>query len=267
MHPLRSVLWILCCTGILSAQWIDYRTPGLPRTADGRPNLTAPTPRTADKKPDLSGVWHPTLPPRQVPESHPGEPTFMNIVNFLVPGSSIEMLPAANALYQEHLRVAGANRPSEKCLPHGIPDAMVIPGAPAKIVQLPGLTLILYEEFARFRQIFTDGRPFPKELNPGWLGSSIGRWEGDTFVVETAGFNDKTPLDALGHPHSDALRVTERFRRRDFGHLDYEMTFDDPKMYTKPFTIKVPHNLLSDSDIFESFCVENEKDRVHLQQK
>ena len=212
MHPLRSFLWILCCTGMLSAQWIDYRTPGLPRTADGRPNLTAPTPRTADKKPDLSGVWHPTLPPRQVPESHPGEPTFMNIVNFLVPGSSIEMLPAANALYQEHLRVAGANRPSEKCLPHGIPDAMVIPGAPAKIVQLPGLTLILYEEFARFRQIFTDGRPFPKELNPGWLGTSIGRWKGDTFVVETRASTTRrgwtmraTPTATRYAPRSDSI--------------------------------------------------------------
>ena len=262
MRPQRAFLWILSCTGMVSAQWIDYRTPGLPRTADGRPNLTAPTPRTADKKPDLSGVWHPTLPPRQVPETHLGEPTFMNIVNFLVPGSSLEMLPVASALYREHVRVAGANRPSEKCLPHGIPDAMVIPGAPTKIVQLPGLTLLLHEEFARFRQIFTDGRPFPKELNPGWLGSSIGRWEGDTFVVETRGFNDKTWLDDEGHPHSDALTTIERFHRLDVGTLDLEITFNDPKYYAKPWTTRERLALMPDTDLIEDVC-DNEKDNAH----
>jgi hypothetical protein len=123
----------------------------------------------------------------------------------------------------------------------------------------------LYEVQNLHRQIFSDGRAFPKEFNfPAFLGYSVGRWEGDVFIVETRGFNDKTPLDAMGHPHSEALRVTERFRRTDFGHLEVEMTFDDPETYTKPFTIKVPHTLLADQDIFEMFC-ENEKDRVHLQ--
>ncbi len=258
----RVFSWMLCCSGILSAQWIHYGTAGLPRTKDGRPNLTAPTPRTADKKPDLSGVWVSTLPPRRVQAENPAEPTFLNIENFLLPGSSMEMLPPAVAIYQEHRRVFSADRPSEKCLPHGIPDGMVIPGVPMKFVQMPGLFLILYEEFARFRQIFTDGRPLPEELNPAWMGSSIGRWDGDTLVVETAGFNDRTWLDDYGHPHSDALRTVERFRRVDVGHMDVDITFNDPKYYAKPFTTRVQMQLMPDTDLIEDVC-DNEKDNAH----
>ena len=135
---------------------------------------------------------------------------------------------------------------------------------PIKIVQAPRTTVILYEAGSTHRQVFADGRALPKVFElPAFLGYSIGHWEGDVFVVETAGFNDKNALDGRGHPRSEALRVTERFRRRDFGHLDVEMTFDDPKMYTRPFTVKVPHDLVADADIFEMFC-ENEKDREHL---
>jgi hypothetical protein len=135
---------------------------------------------------------------------------------------------------------------------------------PIKIAQAPRLTIVLYEAGYLHRQIFTDGRTLPKEFDlPAFLGYSAGHWDRDTLVVETAGFNDKTILDIAGHRHSDALRVTERFHRRDFGHLDVEMTFDDPKTFTKPFTIKIPHELVPDNDIFEMFC-ENEKDRAHL---
>jgi hypothetical protein len=127
------------------------------------------------------------------------------------------------------------------------------------------MLVLFYELDNMHRQIYTDGRSLPKEFElPAYLGYSVGRWERDVFVVETAGFNDKTKLDIMGHPHSEALRVTERFHRRDFGHMDVETTFDDPKLYTKPFTIKVPHNLMADADIFEMFCNENEKDRSHL---
>jgi hypothetical protein len=135
---------------------------------------------------------------------------------------------------------------------------------PIKIVQAPRLTLILYEVQNLRRQIYTDGRGLPKEVNlPAYMGYSAGHWEKDTLVVDTAGFNTGTTLDAAGHPHSENLHITERFRRRDFGHLDIEMTFDDPEMYTKPFTINIPHNLMADADIFEDFC-DNEKDRPHL---
>ena len=136
---------------------------------------------------------------------------------------------------------------------------------PIKIVQAPRLTMLLYEVDNLHRQIFTDGRKLPKEINlPAYLGYSVGHWERDTFVVESAGFNDKTIFDMAGHRHSESLHVTERFHRSDFGHLDVEMTFDDPDTYTKPFTIKVPHHLLADADIFEMYCNENEKDQAHL---
>jgi len=145
----------------------------------------------------------------------------------------------------------------------GIPVAGLL-SEPIKIVQAPRETIILYEAGNLHRQIFADGRKLPKEFDlPAFMGYSAGQWEGDTFVVETAGFNDRTSLDGMGHPHSDALHLTERFHRRDFGHLDVEMTFDDPKTYTRPFTIKVPHDLVADNDIYELFC-ENEKDRVHM---
>src|SRR5262249_22477755 len=135
---------------------------------------------------------------------------------------------------------------------------------PNKVIQTPRLIVMIFESDSTIRQIYTDGRSLPEDPQPAWLGYSVGKWDHDTLVVETAGFNDKSWLDAFGHPHSDALRVTERYRRRDFGHMDVEMTFDDPKMYTKPFTIKFTQRLLADSDILESFCAENEKDRAHM---
>jgi hypothetical protein len=163
-------------------------------------------------------------------------------------------------------RQANAN-PADVCgAPTGIPLGGLL-SEPIKIVQSPRMTVILYESDNSHRQIYTDGRGLPREISfPSYLGYSAGRWERDTLVVETIGFNDKAALDLIGHPHSESLRVVERYRRRDFGHLDLEITFDDPRMYKKPFTIKVPHDLLADSDIFESFC-ENEKDRAHLGQK
>ncbi|MBZ5631616.1 MAG: hypothetical protein LAO55_00690 [Acidobacteriia bacterium] len=135
---------------------------------------------------------------------------------------------------------------------------------PTKIVQTPGLIVMLLEGDGTSRQVYTDGRKFPGDPQPLWMGYSVGRWEGDTLVVETRGINDKTWLDALGHPHSEDMRVTERFHRRDFGHMDVQITIDDPKTYTKPFSVKVTHRLLPDTDILEWYCAENEKDRKHL---
>jgi hypothetical protein len=172
------------------------------------------------------------------------------------------MRPAA---IEKLRQIQASNDPTEICqhVP-GFPLAGLL-SEPIKVVQSPRLTMVLYEVENLHRQIYTDGRGLPKEYSlPAYLGYSVGRWEGDTLVVETAGFNDKTILDAAGHPHSEALRVTERFRRRDFGHLDIEMTFDDPEMYTRPFTVKIPHDLIADGDIFEMFCNDNEKDRVHM---
>jgi hypothetical protein len=135
---------------------------------------------------------------------------------------------------------------------------------PIKIIQASRLTLVLYEVGNSHRQIYSDGRALPREINlPSYLGYSVGRWDRDTFIVETTGFNDKQPLDSMGHPRSEQLKITEKFRRRDYGHLDVEMTFDDPTFYTRPFTIHVPHTLLADQDIFEMYP-ENEKDCARI---
>jgi hypothetical protein len=263
------------------AQWLNFPTPGTPRTASGKPNLTAPAPRAADGKPDLSGVWMHELTSAeemrrlygaiidaeikvQVPGMEIGtqHKYAFNILLDFKPGES-PMRPDTAKLLQQ--RTANQN-PADVC--NGVPGFPLagLLSEPIKIIQAPRETVILYEVDNLHRQVFTDGRKLPKEFDfPAFLGYSVGHWEGDVFVVETGGFNDKTPFDTMGHPHSDALRITERFRRRDFGHLDVEMTFDDPKMYSRPFAIKIPHDLLADADIFEMFC-ENEKDRTHLKQ-
>jgi hypothetical protein len=182
-------------------------------------------------------------------------------INILVDFKAEESLLRPEAGQLMRGRPPGTN-PADNCLPLGIPFAYLV-SEPVKIVQSPGLIVMLFESADAHRQIYTDGRPLPKDPEPAWLGYSVGKWEGDTLVVTTAGFNDKTWLDAMGHPHSEQLRVTERYRRRDFGHIDVEVTFDDPKMYTKPFTIKFTNRLLADSDILEFYCAENEKDRAH----
>jgi hypothetical protein len=254
-----AVVTVLCAGRPVFGQWLHYRTPGLPRNANGEPILNAPAPHLSDGTPDLSGLWGSVQPVKRTTDAGAA---FMNLENALVPGSSINMQPSAEAMYRERRRVESAGRPSERCLPHSIPDAMLIPAVPLKIVQNPGLTLILYEEFARFRQIFTDGRPFPSDLNPAGMGSSIGKWQGDTFVVETRGFNDQSWLDDFGHPHTEALKTTERFHRISVGEMEVLITIDDPQSYTKPWTVKLSLRLLPDTDLIEDVC-DNEKDNAH----
>ena len=277
----RWVLFVVCVllSTSVHAQWLNFPTPGTPRTRDGKPNLTAPAPRAADGKPDLSGTWmHEVttaaeltrLYGARIEEAIKVDVPGMEIgtqhkyaFNILLDFDASIMRPHAAEAMQR--RGAALEDPERACgSVVGFPLAGLL-SEPIKIVQAPRLTLVLYEVGSSHRQIYTDGRRLPKEVNlPAYLGYSVGRWEGDVFVVESAGFNTKTSLDAAGHPHSEALRITERFRRRDFGHLDVEMTFDDPEMYTRPFTVKIPHELQADADIFEMYC-ETEQDRVHLQ--
>ena len=278
----RLVVFALVCT-CAPAQWLNFPTPGVPRTRDGKFNLSAPTPRTADGKPDLTGVWmHETTTVAEVKRLFGN--SFDSAITLAPPGMEIgtqhkyafnillDAKPGESLLRPEGTeamrRTAAARELGEVCTGAvGIPLAGLL-SQPIKIVQAPKLTLLLYEVDNLHRQIFTDGRQLPQEINlPAYLGYSAGHWEGDVFVVETAGFNDKTRLDNAGHPHSEALRVTERFRRRDFGHLDTEMTFDDPTMYTRPFSIKVAYELLPDTDLFEMHCDENEKDRAHMKKQ
>ena len=241
------------------AQWIGYPTKGIPRTADGKPNLTARAPRTSGGKPDLSGVWEAVREMTDTAGGIEGIPPPRYMINMLRDHKGPSpMLPWAEQLYKERNDRMLRDNPMIRCLPAGIPrlDAYT---HPYKIVQTPELIVILYESQTLFRQIFLDGRALPKDPEPTWLGYSIGRWEGDTLVVESAGFNDKTWLDGFGHPHSEAMRLTERFRRRDFGHMDIEVVIDDPKTYTKPLQYVQPQELLVDTDLIEYICNENAK--------
>lgn len=278
--------WTFVILAVFSAslhgQWLNYRTPGTPRLPDGTPNLKAPAPRALDGKPDLSGVWM-HEPGTAAEMKRVFGSRFEETVKLDVPGMELgtqhryafnilqdfkpedsPMRPEAAELMK---KVSFARDPEALCteIP-GIPLADLL-SEPIKIVQSPRISIILYEAGNAHRQIYTDGRELPKEFSlPAYYGYSVGHWEGETLVVESAGFNDKTTLDAAGHPHSDSLRLVERYRRRDFGHLDVETTIDDPRMYTRPFTIKVPHHLLADGDVWESFC-ENEKDGTHLKKQ
>jgi hypothetical protein len=264
-----------------SAQWLNYPTPGMPRTRDGKPDLVARAPRASDGKPDLSGVWHvdPTtmeewkrLLGKDLDAVMSTSPVGMELttvskyalnVLFDFRPEDAPMRPEAAKIFGERAQSLGKDLPSTNCLPIGIPLASLVSEV-NKIVQTPNLTVIMYESDGTHRQIYTDGRKAPKDPEPLWLGYSTGRWERDMLVVDTVGFNDKSWLDALGHPHSDVLHVVERYRRRDFGHLDIEYTIDDAKMYTKPFSFKITQRLVPDSDILESFCNENEKDRLRM---
>jgi hypothetical protein len=261
-------------------QWLNYREPGTPRTRNGKADLTAPPPKDASGKPDLSGVWmHETTTADEMKRLYGS--VIDEAIKVDVPGMEIgtqhkyafnilvDFKPEEAPIRPETLeRMRRSGRPplTDACTPgfsFGFPLAGLL-SEPIKIVQAPKLTMVLYEAGNVHRQIYTDGRPLPEEVNlPAFYGYSAAHWERDTLVVESTGFNQKTPLDAMGHPHSDSMRTVERFRRRDFGHLDYEITIDDPKMYTKPFTVRIPHELLPDTDIFENYC-ENEKDSAHL---
>ena len=234
-----------------TAQWLDYKTPGIPRLRDGKANLSAPVPRAADGKPDLSGIY----------QANNGR-QFQNVAADLRP-EDFPIQPWAAALAKKREEENRKDDPYSHCMPPAVPRINVA-NHPFKILQLPGVLAILYETSNVFRQIFTDGRPLPKDPQPTWLGYSVGRWENDTLVVDSNGFNDRNWLDGdKGHPLSDALRVTERFRRIDFGHLEIQVTIDDPKVYTKPWTIKESLNLLPDTELLENVC-ENERDSGHL---
>jgi hypothetical protein len=255
------------------AQWLNHPTPGIPRNSDGKPNFSAPTPRTADGKPDLSGLWQtdaapPELLKRLIPEATNGageEPLsqyFINIFADFKP-DDVPLRPAAAALFRQRAQDFSKESPLSHCLPEGMPIVEMSP-APYKIVRTPGVTLMLYERDTTYRQVFTDGRKLPDDPQPSWLGYSVGKWDGDSLVVDSTGFNDRGWLDARGHTHSEALHLTERFHRPDFGHMEVRLTINDPETYTRPFTVVLKQRLIPDSDLLEAFCAENEKDLTHI---
>jgi len=234
----------------LTAQWLNTPTPDIPRTPDGKPDLTAPAPKTADGHPDLSGVWMPNSAPLQdLAVGLQGEVPYQ---------------PWAAQVVKERANGArGKDDPAAYCVP-GMPNVIGLP-YPYKIMHQRGVTVILYEGFTTFRQIFTDGRELPKDPQPSWLGYSVGKWDGDTFVVDTVGMNEKTWMDKAGRPHSDALHTIERYHRRTFGTMDVTLTIDDSKAYARAWTVNLsPSRLVVGQDLLEYVCTENNKDVEHL---
>lgn len=231
-----------------AAQWLNVPTKGIPRTKDGKPDRAAPAPKAADGNPDLSGLWHMS------------SKYTVNIAADLERG---DVQPWAAALFVQHAENLRREDPANlQCLPQG-PRANLFSTLMEKIVQTPDLIMILIEDLT-YRQIFLDGRELPKDPNPSFMGYSVGHWQGDTLVVESNGFKDRTWLDILGHPHSEALHVVERINRFDFGHMEITETIDDPKAFTRPFTIRIDANIVPDSELLEYVCAENERDSIHL---
>lgn len=275
MHSPSAIGIALLFAMAAQAQWLNYPDARTPRTKDRKPNLTAPAPRATNGKPDLSGVWHAEPPTgaeqKQLFGDLAGAPVqadlqfvSMYALNIFsgVKAEDQPVRPETRRILEQRAQTAGKDIPTSHCLPGGLPFAMLI--APFKIVQTPVEIVMLLEDNNPPRQIYLDGRPLPKDPEPSWLGYSTAKWQGDTLVVESIGFNDRSWLDGAGHPRSESMRITERFRRSDFGHMEVEIILDDPKYYTSPFSLKAAFKLIPDSDVLESICAENEKDRSHL---
>ena len=263
----RIVLYATLLCAPVPAQWLNYPTPGIPRLPNGKPNLDAPAPRTADGKPDLSGLWEPIGPENSSFVGNSArDPQFSDVAMQVKGGLPLQ--PWAADLLKTRLAANSKDDPDSRCLPLG-PIKMHLHPYPRRIMQTPGLMVILFERDTAYRQIFTDGRSLPIDPQPGFNGYSTGKWahsdDGDTLVVETNGFKDGTWLDVRGTPLTSAAKVTERFRRPTFGKLEIEITVDDPKAYTKPWTIHVNQSFAADTDLLEFVCLENEKDWRHLE--
>jgi hypothetical protein len=231
------------------AQWAKVPQAAIPRTPDGKPNLAAPAPRLADGKPDFSGIWQPPL-------------GYVRNLAKDLKEEEVPFQPWAKALYDE--RATGKfwkDEPDANCLPQGVPKVLLAP-APWRIVQTPGVIFFVHEAFNLWWQVFLDGREYAAHADnaPTWHGYSTGKWDGDTLVVSSRGFNGKVWLDQLGKPSTEEMAVTMRFRRKDFGHMDIQITIDDPKAYTKPWSVAVEAQLLPNTELMEFICLENEKD-------
>jgi hypothetical protein len=270
---LRALCWIsviAMSAPSLIAQWAPRPTPGVPRTADGKPDMHAPAPRTADGKPDLSGIWENNRPRAGqseqgnagAPAPEPGRPplaTFADVGREFKGGLPLQ--PWAAELVKKRMADNSKDNPDAHCLPMGNMQFHNHP-QPRKIVQTPDVIYIIYEANSGLRQIFTDGRTLPsKDADPWWYGYSVGKWEGDTLVVETIGFRDIDWLDIKGSPLTNAGRTIERFRRPTYGSLEIDVTVDDPKSYTRPWTVRINQRIMLDTELIEFIC--EERDATH----
>jgi len=263
-HPMWTIglgALIVAVSTAASAQWPQRLGPNVPKTADGRPNPDAPAPRTAEGRPDFSGLWRGiTAPPgRRLAPSPPDPPIAVyREVGQNLPGG-LPVTPYGLELLQQRIAGSSAQNPEARCLPMGLVQ-LHTQGAPRKFVQTPALTVILYEAGGETRQIFTDGRPMPAgDPQPWWNGYSVGRWEGDDLVVTTTHFRDGGWLDLIGSPLTDAATITERFRRPTFARMDIDVTIEDRKAYTRPFTVRLFQELMLGDELIEYVCLENQR--------
>ncbi|HVQ13829.1 MAG TPA: hypothetical protein VMS40_09570 [Vicinamibacterales bacterium] len=267
----RVLVTVAICFSWTSAfaQWLKYPTAGIPRTGNGKFNPSAPTPRTADGKPDFSGIWLTEAPncPNSNSESLvcgvelPMSPQGINM-GIGIPGG-LPYQPWLAALVKERTANNAKDDPHVRCLPDTFVRAYGLPHL-LKFVQTPGLLVMLNEMNAGYRQVFLDGRPLPADPTPSWQGYSSAMWSGDTLVVNSNGFRDDIWIDWNGSMITEAAKVRERIRRPDFGHLEVEVTIDDPKAYTKPWTVTVKQRLIPDNELMEFICNENEKSSAHF---
>jgi hypothetical protein len=259
-----AVFMLVAVPTSLSAQWLDYPTSGVPRTPDGKPNLSAPAPRTADGKPDFSGMWGWVT--MGAPCGARCTDTqigweFINIARNVKGGLPYQ--PWAAELVKKRKADLAKDDPNVRCMPRGALRIWT-DDYYKRIFQTPDRWLILTERNMQYRQIFTDGRPLPPDPNPTWNGYSTAKWEGDTLVVHTIGFRDDLWLDSDGNPLTNAAKVTEKIRRPNYGTLEVEITVDDPKAYTAPWTVTMSQPLVLDSELLDYYCLENEKDFKHM---
>ncbi len=260
--PVMALALALCAAAVPAwAQWPRRLGPDFPRTATGQPDPTAPVPRTADGRPNFSGVWRSiTAPAGRRPNPAPPGPALAvarEIGQNLPDG--LPLTPYGLGLLKQRLAGESAENPEARCLPMGLVQ-LHTHGTPRKFVQTRDLMLILYEAGGEIRQIFTDGRPLPSgDPQPWWNGYSVGRWEGDDFVVTTTHFRDGGWLDLIGSPLTDAARITERFRRREYAVMEIDVTVEDSKAYTRPFTVRLYQELMLGDDLIEYVCLENQR--------
>jgi hypothetical protein len=250
----------------LFAQWLNYPTAGVPHTADGKPNLSAAAPRTADGKPDFSGMWGWETP---VPcGAHCSDIDIQNIgreflnIAYRIKGGLPYQPWAADLVKARKADNAGGD-PNVRCMPRGALRIWT-DDYYKRIIQTTGRLVILTERNMQYRQIFTDGRALPVDPNPTWNGYSTAKWEGDTLVVQSIGFRDDLWLDSAGNPLTNAAKVTEKISRPNYGTLVIEITIDDSKAYKSPWTVKLTQPLVLDSELLDYYCLENEKDFIHM---
>jgi hypothetical protein len=259
-------LILVCGAAGLGAQWLGYPTPGVPRTAEGKANMDAPAPKQADGKPDFSGMWGWVNVGKPCGAECTDTQVSREFINIAASRKEpLPMKPWAEELVKKR-RVQQGLDPNVHCMPRDAPRIWT-DDYYKRIFQVPGRLLILTERNMQYRQIFLDGRAVPKDPQPVWNGYSTGHWEGDTLVVETSGFRDDLWLDAMGHPLTEEAKMTERIRRLNYGTLEVEITINDPKAYTAPWSVTIKQPLVLDSELIDYYCLENEKDAQHMREQ